>query len=39
MRGNKKGILPTNNNLNKIIGKTMKKNVLKPSQFSWKMIT
>lgn len=38
MRGNKKGILPTNENLKKIIGKTVKTNILKPSQFSWKMI-
>jgi N,N'-diacetyllegionaminate synthase len=38
MRGNKHGILPTNNNLKKIIGKTVKKNIVKPTQFSWNLI-
>ena len=38
MRGNKNGILPLNDNLKKIIGKTATKNISKPTQFSWKMI-
>ena len=39
MRGNKHGILPTNNNLKKIIGKTVNKNIVKPTQFSWNLIS
>lgn len=38
MRGNKHGILPTNNNLKKIIGKTVNKNIVKPTQFSWNLL-
>jgi N-acetylneuraminate synthase/N,N'-diacetyllegionaminate synthase len=38
LRGNRNGILPLNSNLKKIIGKTVKRNITNPSQFSWKMI-
>lgn len=38
MRGNKNGVLPLSDNLKKIIGKTVNKNISKPTQFSWEMI-
>lgn len=38
LRGNGK-ILPTHNNIKKIIGKKLVKSILKPSPFNWSMIT
>jgi len=38
MRGNSAGILPIEENIKRIIGKKIKKNLIKPTQFSWKMI-
>lgn len=38
MRGNEKGILPTLENIHKILGKKINHNVKYPTQFSWKMI-
>ena len=38
MRGNKHGILPTNNNIKKIVGKTINKDVVNPIQFSWNLL-
>jgi len=38
MRGNINGILPLEENIRKIIGKKIKVNLKKPTQFSWKMI-
>ena len=38
LRGNEKGILPLEQNIKKILGKKLKKNILIPSQFSWDMI-
>jgi N,N'-diacetyllegionaminate synthase len=38
MRGNAMGILPTEENIKKIIDKKIKLNIKKSSQFSWKMI-
>lgn len=37
-RGNKKGILPIQKNIKKILGKKLKTNILKEQQFSWNMI-
>ena len=39
MRGNKKGILPTDQNIKKILGRRFSKNLLEPTQFSWNMVT
>ncbi len=38
MRSTKNGILPLEENLKKILGKKLNKNISKQSQFSWKMI-
>ena len=38
MRGNEKGILPTLENIHKIVGKKINCNINYPTQFSWKMI-
>jgi sialic acid synthase SpsE len=38
MRGKKSGILPLEKNLNKIIGKMLKKNINNMTEFSWDMI-
>jgi len=38
MRGNSNGVLPLEENIKKIIGKKIKKDIKKQAQFSWKMI-
>ena len=38
MRGRKSGIIPLENNLKKIIGKKIRRNIPSNTQFSWKMI-
>jgi sialic acid synthase SpsE len=38
LRGNKNGILPLSENIKKIIGKTLKKDINENTQFSWKLI-
>jgi sialic acid synthase SpsE len=38
MRGNSNGVLPLEENIKKIIGKKIKKNIKKQAQFSWNMI-
>ena len=37
-RGNTKGILPMEENIKKIIGKKLKKNIFSETQFNWNMI-
>lgn len=37
-RGDKGGILPTKENIRKILGKKLKKGILREKQFSWNMI-
>lgn len=38
MRGNGTGVVPIEGNIKKIIGEKIKVNLIKPTQFSWKMI-
>lgn len=38
MRGTKNGIIPTERNINKIIGKKLTKSISRPMQFSWSLI-
>jgi len=39
LRGNKDGILPLSENLQKILGRQLKKDIVKQTQFSWKLIS
>jgi len=38
LRGNKNGVSPLSENIKKIIGKKLKKNITKNTQFSWKLV-
>jgi len=38
MRGKANGVLPMDENIKKIIGRKIKKDILQHTQFSWKMI-
>ena len=38
LRGNKNGVSPLSENIKKIVGKKLKKNITKNTQFSWKFV-